>query len=187
MPEMHRASVVHYIEQLWVTGSQVRGVQLVVAGLASWQVPVPSHVLGLLRVEPVQDACTHTVPDGYSRQAPAPLHVPSWPQVEVGPVVHRGSGVAAGRAWQKPTKPETLQLWQAVQGPSSQHTPSLQLPPAHSGSVVPMQLNGVAQGAVAEQVAPIPRWLQAPPLQVLGGTHSASLEQTAKHTVPLHV
>jgi hypothetical protein len=84
-------------------------------------------------------------------------------------VVQRGSGAAAGNAWQKPTKPETLQLWQAVHGPFSQQTPSVQWALMHSESVlhvaplplswqvVPMQVRGAAHGALAEQGAPIPR------------------------------
>jgi len=46
-----------------------------------WHVPVPLHVCG-----GVYDACeqlpaTHVVPLAYSRQPPAPLHIPSVPQL----------------------------------------------------------------------------------------------------------
>jgi hypothetical protein len=50
VPETHWASVVHDMKQLRVTRSQVKGTQSVLGGLPAWQVPVPSQVLGLLRV-----------------------------------------------------------------------------------------------------------------------------------------
>jgi hypothetical protein len=128
-----------------------------------------------------------------------PSQVPSWRQVAGKSTAHRLSVVPAARAWQKPTKPDTLQVWQAGQGPLSQQTPSVQWPLEHWGSVsqlmpgplswqvVPLQLRGGRQAMVSEQGAPIPRWVQAPPLQVLGATHSASLEQAEKQTAPLHL
>jgi len=48
------------MKQLRVAGSQVKGVQSMVS--LPWQLPMPSQVLGLLRVGPVQEAGTHTVP-----------------------------------------------------------------------------------------------------------------------------
>jgi hypothetical protein len=47
--------------------------------VAGRQVPVPSHERGDDSVDPVQLAVPHPVPAAYLRQAPAPLHLPSFP------------------------------------------------------------------------------------------------------------
>jgi len=49
--------------------------------VAVWQVPEPLHVAALVCVAPVQLWALHTVALGQSSQAPAPLHLPSSPQV----------------------------------------------------------------------------------------------------------
>jgi hypothetical protein len=45
-------------------------------------VPVPLHDRDDVSVDPAQLWPAHCVPDAYSRQPPAPLHVPSVPQVD---------------------------------------------------------------------------------------------------------
>jgi hypothetical protein len=50
--------------------------------LTVWQVPEPLQVLAGVRVDPVQVSAPHTVPVAHRRQAPAPSHMPSRPQVD---------------------------------------------------------------------------------------------------------
>ena len=49
--------------------------------VAVWQVPVPLQDRADVSVDPVQAAAAQDVPVAYSRQPPAPLQVPSVPQV----------------------------------------------------------------------------------------------------------
>ena len=53
-----------------------------------WQVPVPLQVRAGVAVDPVQVAATQVVPATYSRHAPAPLQVPSLPQLAAPASVH---------------------------------------------------------------------------------------------------
>jgi len=140
---------------------------------AAWQVPVPLQVRADVSVEPVQLAAAHWVPAAYSRQAPPPLQVPSWPQVPAPASVHwfRGS-VPFGTFEQVPSAPATAQERQVpVQAPVQQ-IPCSQNPELHwAGAVqaaligsrpqlVPEQVFGEAQSAVVPQVvrhAPLPQ------------------------------
>jgi hypothetical protein len=62
-----------------------------------WQAPAPLHWGADVNVDPVHVAAPHVVPAAYSRQAPAPSHVPSVPQVAAPWSAHwlRGSCPAA--------------------------------------------------------------------------------------------
>jgi hypothetical protein len=52
------------------------------AAVTAWQVPLPLQVCAGVSVETLHMEAAHCVPVGYLRQAPAPLQVPSSPQVE---------------------------------------------------------------------------------------------------------
>jgi hypothetical protein len=58
--QQHWVSLLQDMKQLRVTGSQVKGAQSVVP--FSRQVPLPSQVLGLVRIWPAQVAASQTVP-----------------------------------------------------------------------------------------------------------------------------
>jgi hypothetical protein len=100
--------------------------ELVVAGR---QTPFPSQDRGDDRVEPVQLAAPQFVFAAYLRQAPAPLHRPSFPQ-ELAPMsVHCVAGVGAvplATFVQVPTEPAMLQLLQVAEQASLQQTPCSQ-------------------------------------------------------------
>jgi hypothetical protein len=55
-------------------------------------VPAPLHVRAGVNVEAEQVGATHCVPVMYSRHAPAPLQVPSLPQLAAPASVHWFSG-----------------------------------------------------------------------------------------------
>lgn len=57
--------------------------------------PAPSHVRCGVSVDPVQVAAAHCVPVAQRRHAPAPLHIPSVPQVVATVVAHCVAGVGA--------------------------------------------------------------------------------------------
>jgi hypothetical protein len=71
------ASVVHVVRH--AVPPQAYGSHIDV--VAAWQVPVPLHDRDDVSVEPVQLSAPHCVPVPYRRQPPAPLQVPSRPQV----------------------------------------------------------------------------------------------------------
>jgi len=78
--------------------------------VAAAQTPAPSHARDDVNVEPVQLAAAHDVPMAYLRHAPAPLQVPSLPQVVAAAIGHcaatsGGSPVAIGE--HVPTLPES--------------------------------------------------------------------------------
>jgi hypothetical protein len=56
--------------------------------VAAAQAPAPSHRRADVKVEPVQLPAAHCVPLMYLRQAPAPSHVPSLPQVDAAAIGH---------------------------------------------------------------------------------------------------
>ena len=90
--------------------SQSLGAQLAVPRSA--QVPAPSQVLGFCDFFlMLQVAAWQGVPALQRRQAPAPSHAPSRPQLEAGAAVQPpcGSVAPTGRLAQAPTKPGTLQ------------------------------------------------------------------------------
>jgi hypothetical protein len=99
---------------------------------------------------PAQDSATQVLPDCHLRQAPAPSHWPSSPQVETSSAVHSPSGsVPAVTARQRPLAAPVLAFAQALQAPlhaDSQQTPSTQLPVVHSTELAhaaPCALSGV--------------------------------------------
>ena len=69
--------------------------------------------------------------------APAPLHTPVLPQVELG--AQPASAVPDGTLAQDPALAPTLQAWQVGQLPTPQHTPSVQNPDAHSLPVAQLE------------------------------------------------
>ncbi len=89
------------------------------------QAPLPSQFLAGVRVDlPVgQEAATHSVPAGYFWQAPAPLHLPSVPQLAAPVSGQRASGVLFATGLQVPPLPCRLQATQAVLQAVSQQTP----------------------------------------------------------------
>ena len=103
-----------------------------------WQVPAPLQVRAGVYVEPMHDSPTQVVPDCHLRQAPAPSHVPSSPQLEAASCAHSLSGsVPAVTARQRPSAAPVLAFAQALQAPpqaDSQQTPSTQKPLAHSAA-----------------------------------------------------
>jgi hypothetical protein len=84
------------------------------------QRPEPSQVPAEVSVEPVQEGAWHWVPATYCRQAPAPLHLPSSPQLEAAAIGH---WLAVTGAWlmgmgvQVPSVPARLQATQAASQP----------------------------------------------------------------------
>ena len=133
-----------------------------VVGVAVPQVPVPLHRFGGLKLVPVQVAAPHCVPLTYFRQAPAPSHIPSVPQVEAVVVVHWvvGLGAApAGTGEQVPALPASAHDWQVPVQAELQQTPCAQKPDP--------------QSAATAQVAPIGFFPQLPLVQTLGETQSA--------------
>ena len=100
-------------------------------------VPAPSHVEDSRRVEPVQLPVAQSVPCGYLRQAPAPSHRPSLPQLVAPSSAHSLPGsVPPGTGEQVPSLPVMLHAWQAPAQALSQQTPSTQTPFAHSPGAV---------------------------------------------------
>ncbi len=84
----------------------------------------------------MQEAPTQMVPTGYVRQAPAPLQLPSVPQLATPLSAHWISGSSpAGTLVQVPTLPVRLQTWQVLEHGLPQQTPCAQMPDAHSAPV----------------------------------------------------
>jgi hypothetical protein len=110
-------------------------------------VPTPSHFDASRRVEPVQLPVAQTVPCAYLRQAPAPSHRPSLPQLVALSSAHSLPGsVPAGTGEHMPNLPAMLQAWQGPAQAPSQQTPSTQRPFAHSPPAVqsaPMDFFGM--------------------------------------------
>jgi hypothetical protein len=59
-----------------------------VFGVAARQLPLPLHERAGVCVTPVQVSGAHIVPAAYRRQAPAPSHIPSVPQLGAPLSVH---------------------------------------------------------------------------------------------------
>jgi hypothetical protein len=100
------------------------------------QVPAPSQVPSDVWVEPLHVSPAQTVPCVQRRQAPAPLHWPSSPQVETASCAHSLSGsVPPMIGPQTPSAWAVLAFEQAAQLPLQavlQQTPSTQEPVVHS-------------------------------------------------------
>lgn len=109
---------------------QTKGEQL--AGTCL-QLPAPSQLPADVTVVPLHDCAAQFVPDGADRQAPAPSHVPSKPQIGAGVHPPWGSLAPSVTGLHAPAAPETLQDEQAEQLAEEQQTPSTQLPLSHSG------------------------------------------------------
>ena len=139
--------------------------------VAAAQAPAPSHSCGGLYVDPVHDAATHCVPVTCLRHAPAPLHVPSLPQVDAAaaghwPATTGGSPAETG---------EHVPLLHAMHVPVHavlQHTPCTQKPDAQSaptpdGHRPPM---GILPQLMATHVLPV--------------THSLVIVHVVRQLVP---
>jgi hypothetical protein len=104
------------------------------------QVPAPSQVRGGVYVDPAQDSLPQVVPTVQRRQAPAPLHWPSNPQLDVPSWAHSLSGsVPPTIGRQRPSACAVFAFEQAAQPPAqadSQQTLSTQLPLPHSVEAV---------------------------------------------------
>jgi len=125
------------------------------------QVPLPLQVRAGVAVAPVQAGATHCVPVTYSRQAPAPLQVPSLPQLAAPASVHWFSGSCpAGTVVHVPRLPAIAHERQVVLQTLAQQMPCAQ--------------TLFAQSPFAVQVAPLGRRVHAPPEQMLGATQSPS-------------
>jgi hypothetical protein len=92
--------------------------------------PAPSQVWAGVSVEPVQVAGMHTVPAACCRQVPAPLHMPSLPQLLAAAATHwvagMSGGMLAGIGVQVPLVAARLHDWQAAAQPVLQQTPCSQ-------------------------------------------------------------
>jgi hypothetical protein len=101
-----------------------------------WHVPAPLQVRAGVYVDPVHDSITQVVPEDHLRQAPAPSHSPSSPQVDADSWVQSPLGsVPFETGRQRPSGWPVLALEQAEQRPAhavSQQTLSTQFPLAHS-------------------------------------------------------
>jgi hypothetical protein len=99
------------------------------------QAPLPLHEAARTASPLLQEASRQGVPDGWLRQPPLPLQVPSVPQLVAGVPAHiaLGSATPDGTLVQVPTAPPTVQLRQLPVQASLQHTPSAHTPDTHSG------------------------------------------------------
>jgi hypothetical protein len=82
--------------------------------------PLPSQVPAEASVEPVHDGGMHCVPALYCSQAPAPLHLPSFPQVDVAAIGHwlaAAGACPAAIAVQVPCVPVSAQDMQVAAQP----------------------------------------------------------------------
>ena len=120
------------------------------------QVPVPSQRPASICVDPVQDCVPQARPGGYRRQAPAPLHDPSVPQLDAPESAHWFSGsVLAGIAVQTPRLPASAHDVQIpVHGPAQQ-TPWAQNPLLHSLPAAHAAPSGLRPQLVAVQTLPL--------------------------------
>ena len=142
--------------------------------LGGTQAPLPLHRAGGVAVLVIEhEPAVHTVPAGYVRQAPPPSHLPSVPQPDIAVTAHtaRGSTVPAATGAQLPRLPATLHARQVPHDAVPQHTPSTQLPVAHSGpsrQVWPAALS-------------VPHWLIR---HAVGATQSLVVPHMVAHAVP---
>jgi hypothetical protein len=165
--------MVHVVRHAPAAASQTKGAQDCTS--PGTQAPLPSQVGASTTLAPstAQVWAPHGVLAGCLRQAPAPSHLPSKPQLIADSVRHvlRGSGVPAVTGAQAPSEPMTLHAWQGPQVMAWQQTPSVQLPLAHSEA--------------ARHAAPGGRSPHEPPTHTLGGEQSMSLPHAAKQVLPL--
>jgi hypothetical protein len=173
--ERQSAFAVHVV--LHAVGPQTNGVQFDVDTV--WHVPVPLQVRAGVAVDPVQLAPTQVVPATYRRHAPAPLQVPSLPQLAAPASVHWLSGSAPlGTLVQAPSVPAIAQDLQVPVHAVAQQMLCAQMP--------------LAQSVLAVQDTPLGRLVQTPPAQMFGETQSVStvqvaLQAPAPHTNGSHI
>ena len=137
------------------------------------QLPVPSQLPVGVDVDPLHDDAPQIVPAAIGRQAPLPSQVPLNPQGGAGAQPPCGSIAPAAIGLQAPALPVTLQDAQVAQLADEQQTPSTQLPLSHSDAPA--------------QICPSRFLPQEPLLQTVPVTQSASVEQAARHVVPLQL
>jgi hypothetical protein len=129
-------------------------------------VPVPLQVRAGVNVVPEHEAATQVVPVTYSRQAPAPLQVPSLPQLAAPASVHWLSG-----SWPAAT------LVHVPSVPASAHDLHVAV------QVVAQQMfcaqMPLAQSLFAVQAAPLGRFVQTPVEQMFGDAQSVSAPHDA--------
>jgi hypothetical protein len=141
------------------------------------QLPLPLQVAAGVATPAAHEASRQGVPEGWLRQAPAPLQVPSVPQLVAGVTMHMplGSATPEGTLVQVPTEPPTVQLRQPPAQASLQQTPSAQMPETHSGPAL--------------QEVPLPFLPQMLLWHWLGGTHwlLASQDEKQAPLLALHL
>lgn len=135
------------------------------------QAPEPSHSRGGEYVDPVHDAATHCVPATCRRHAPAPLHVPSLPQVVAAAAGHWLAATGGSPADTGEHVP-VLHVMHVPVHAELQHTPPTQKPDAQSdptpdGHRPPM---GILPQLMATHVLPV--------------THSLVIEHDVRQVVP---
>jgi hypothetical protein len=169
MPFAQSPSVMHAVAHWLVEGSQPKGAQTVSGpGL---QRPPESQTKTPPTCEPSQAPGLQTVPGAYLRHAPAPLHVPSRPQLETSPFGHTAAARGAeplGTNEHVPGAAVVLQALHVSAHAVLQQRPSTQKPLTHSSpqpqacplaffiAPAPLQLAGVASGSASGGEAPFP-------------------------------
>jgi hypothetical protein len=186
----HWLVCVHESKQAPVVWSQENGAQMTVG--PGRQRPMPSHAWAPTTASPSHMPGPQAVPAVYLRQAPAPSHLPSKPQVVTSAVWHavesRGA-MPAGMNVHVPIVAE--QVWQGSVQATLQHTPSTQKPleqsPGHlqawplaffvsaASPQEPASEAGVSAGASAastpplEPAVPLPPWPAEPSWPCVAG------------------
>jgi hypothetical protein len=126
-PATHWSVVVHMLKQSFAEELHEYGAQITVGPVR--QCPIPSQTCSPVTESPSQAPGMHIVPLGYLRQAPAPSHVPSRPQVLEGDIAQsegwRGSPPLT-RETQVPSDPVSAQVRQPLVQASLQQNPSTQ-------------------------------------------------------------
>lgn len=173
---LQSALLAQRVRQARTEKSQVKGAQAcgVPVGHAP---PCPSQTADCVSVSVSvwQSAAAQDVPAWYWRHAPAPLHVPSCPQVLAAVTLHppRASAVPAAMGAHVPREPAMLQARQALQVIDWQQTPSVQLALRQSEA----RLHALPSGSKP----------QVPPTHTFGAAQLASALHAARQVPELHV
>jgi hypothetical protein len=142
--------------------------QLVVVAVP--HAPVPLQVFAGVKLLAAHTAPVQTVPAAYLRQAPAPSHVPSLPQLLAIWSVHWFSGSwPAGTTLHVPRLPIWLHAWQVPLQAVAQHTPCAQ--------------TFEAQSVSAAHVAPFENLPHLPAPHGLGLTQSVADVHDVLHVI----
>src|SRR5262245_47634012 len=127
--------------------------------LAVPHMPEPLQTRAGVYVWPLHDWTTQVMPEAHLRQAPAPSHSPSFPQVDVASCMHSLSGsVPPVTGRQRPFAWPVFAFAHAIQPAPhavSQQTPSAQKPLAQSAAVV-QEAPFAAASAPASIAPPVP-------------------------------